>query len=376
MRFVHTADWQLGMTRHFLGPEAQARFSEARLEAVRAIGRLAAEQDCEFVVVCGDVFESNHLDRRLLRRTFEALADFKVPVLLLPGNHDPFDAASIYRAPEFVAQKPDQVRVLSTCAPYPVVDGGEVIAAPWDSKRPLNDLVAAACATISPNPHVLRIVAGHGIVDELSPDPTNPALIIMDDLAAALGDGRIHYVALGDKHSVTPVGQSGRVWYSGTPEVTDYDEVHPGYVLVVDLRQDGVDVQQHSVGTWQFVQHEVPLNGDADLDDFQRWLSDQPSKERVVLRLGLKGTLSIRNKARLDEMLDRFKDVFAAIQLSDLRSDLAVLPSDADLGALDLTGFAASAQQELTSVATAGGREAETAQDALALLYRLGGGVA
>jgi DNA repair exonuclease SbcCD nuclease subunit len=376
MRFVHTADWQLGMTRHFLSPEAQARFSEARLDAVRAIGRLATEQNCEFVVVCGDVFESNHLDRRLLRRTFEALADFKVPVLLLPGNHDPFDAASIYRAGEFVAQRPDHVRVLSACAPYPVADGVEVIAAPWDSKRPLNDLVSAACAAISPDPRVLRIVAGHGIVDALSPDPTNPALIMMDGVAAALADGRIQYVALGDRHSLTQVGQSGRVWYAGTPEVTDYDEVKPGYVLVVDLRQDGVDVQQHSVGTWRFVQREVPLSGDADLDDFERWLGDQPNKERAVLKLGFKGTLSIRTKARLDEMLERFADVFAAIQVSDRRSDLAVLPSDADLGALDLTGFAASAQQELTSRATGGGPEGETAQNALALLYRLGGGVA
>ena len=375
MRFLHTADWQLGMTRHFLNPEAQARFSQARLDAVREIGRLASEQSCDFVVVCGDVFESNHLDRRLLRRAFEALADIKVPVLLLPGNHDPFDAASIYRAPEFAAQTPAHVRVLSTCDRYPVVDGVEVIAAPWDSKRPLTDLVAAACATISPDPHVLRIVVGHGIVDELSPDPTNPALIRLADLDAALGDGRIQYVALGDRHSVTQVGQSGRVWYSGTPEVTDYDEVKPGYALTVDLSQNGVNVQQHRVGSWQFVQRPVPLSGDAELDDFEGWLSDQPNKDRTVLKLGLKGTLSIRRKARLDEILERFEDVFAAIQVSDRRSDLAVLPSDADLGNLDLAGFAASAQQELTLRATAGGSEGEPAQEALALLYRLGGGV-
>jgi len=25
MKFLHTADWQLGMTRHFLGNDAQAR---------------------------------------------------------------------------------------------------------------------------------------------------------------------------------------------------------------------------------------------------------------------------------------------------------------------------------------------------------------
>jgi hypothetical protein len=27
MRFIHTADWQLGMTRHFLNGDAQPRYS-------------------------------------------------------------------------------------------------------------------------------------------------------------------------------------------------------------------------------------------------------------------------------------------------------------------------------------------------------------
>ena len=34
MRFIHTADWQLGMTRYFLNGEAQPRYSAARRDAV------------------------------------------------------------------------------------------------------------------------------------------------------------------------------------------------------------------------------------------------------------------------------------------------------------------------------------------------------
>ena len=33
MRFLHTADWQLGMTRHFLAGDAQPRYSAARRDA-------------------------------------------------------------------------------------------------------------------------------------------------------------------------------------------------------------------------------------------------------------------------------------------------------------------------------------------------------
>jgi DNA repair exonuclease SbcCD nuclease subunit len=61
MRFVHTADWQLGMTRHFLNGEAQPRYSAARRDVVAGLGALVAETGAEFVVVAGDVFEDNHL---------------------------------------------------------------------------------------------------------------------------------------------------------------------------------------------------------------------------------------------------------------------------------------------------------------------------
>ncbi|MHB1975279.1 MAG: metallophosphoesterase family protein, partial [Acidimicrobiales bacterium] len=84
MRFIHTADWQLGMTRHFLSDEAQARYSEARLEAIVSIAGLARSEGCSFVVVGGDVFESNLLDRQVVVRSLDAMRSFDVPVYLLP----------------------------------------------------------------------------------------------------------------------------------------------------------------------------------------------------------------------------------------------------------------------------------------------------
>ena len=93
VRFIHTSDWQLGMTRHYLGDDAQARYSAARLDAVSAIGDLAKDHYCDFVLVCGDVFESNHVDRQIVVRTLEALNNHPVPVYLMPGNHDPLGAS-------------------------------------------------------------------------------------------------------------------------------------------------------------------------------------------------------------------------------------------------------------------------------------------
>jgi len=38
IRFIHTSDWQLGMTRHFLSEGAQERFSQARVYAIQKLG--------------------------------------------------------------------------------------------------------------------------------------------------------------------------------------------------------------------------------------------------------------------------------------------------------------------------------------------------
>ena len=112
IRFLHSGDWQLGMTRSVLGDEAQARFADARIAVVRRLGELARAQRCDFALVCGDVFESSQVERRTLARALEAIAGIPVPVYLLPGNHDPLDAASVYRSAAFRDAAPAHVHVL------------------------------------------------------------------------------------------------------------------------------------------------------------------------------------------------------------------------------------------------------------------------
>ena len=372
MKFIHTADWQLGMTRHFLSGEAQPRFSGARLDAVRRIGELAVEEGCEFVVVCGDVFENNQIDRQVLVRTLDVMASTpQVTFYLLPGNHDPLDAASIYLSGRFREHKPKNVVVLENSQPVPVADGFELVAAPWTSKRPLCDLVDQACALREPT-GALRIVAGHGALDTRSPDADNPALIALARLEERIEAGEIHYVALGDRHSTTNEGTSGRVWYSGAPEPTRYDEIDPGNVLVVELDRGRVQVESRRVGTWVFRSSKRDLTSDADIDALQEWLAALEDKERTIVKLSLVGQVSIAQKARLDRLLDGFDDLLAALQRWERRSDLVVVPDDSDIESLGLSGFAHDALSDLQDVAQSADESAAvTASDALALLHRL-----
>jgi DNA repair exonuclease SbcCD nuclease subunit len=372
VRFIHTGDWQLGMTRHFLAGEAQQRFAEARLDAVRAIARLARDERCDFVVVCGDVFESNQVDRQAVARAIEVLREFTVPIHLLPGNHDPINAASVYRSLAFTSRRPANVVVLEETGAVrvPGVDA-EVIAAPWDSKAPLEDLAARACAGLGAPGGLLRVLVAHGGVDALSPDPGNPAVIRLVGLEQAVRSGLVHYVALGDRHSVTRVGDTGRIWYAGSPLATDYGELEPNQVLLVELEAGSVTVTAHSVGSWRFLDRRFDINHRSEVEAVDAWLDALPAKSSTIVKLSLVGTLGLADKAHLDELLDHHRDLFAALEVWDRHTELVVRPDEEDLRDLGLVGFAAAAVGELRETAAGSGPEAGIAQDALSLLYRL-----
>ncbi len=355
-RFLHTADWQLGLRRHFLSEEALPRYRQARIDAIRTMAEHA--RDCEFAVVSGDVFESNQIDATTLRRALEALAAFPCPVFLLPGNHDPLEAGSIH---ERIRNHP-RARVL--VSRETVRPGLEVVGAPWHTKRPGSDLVARACEGLEPAPQgTLRVLVAHGNGGAAG-DHGDAALIDVAAAARAIDERKIHYVALGDRHSVTKLRD--RIWYSGTPEPTAFRETEPGHALIVDLDESDCKVSRRPVGRWSFVKRTWVLAGQADIDALGLWLDEIPTKDTTVLKLRLKGTLGLAERAALDRTLADAQALFAGLERRD---DLAIAPGDLDLAALGLSGFARSTLDEL-----ARRKGDEAAGDALALLYRLAGG--
>jgi DNA repair exonuclease SbcCD nuclease subunit len=291
-------------------------------------------------------------------------------VYLLPGNHDAADASSMLCGSTF-RNAPPNVRVLSDPAEVvQVAPGVELVPAPLRTRRPLSDLAGDAIHRLQPGP--VRILLAHGPLDALVPSQDDPAVVRLAGLETAIRDGVIHYVALGDRHSVTAAGTTGRVWYSGAPEVTDFDE-DAGKVLVVTLDRGSIDVEQREVGAWSFRRMQVHLNGEDDVAMLERQLESLPGKERTVVRLALVGTLGLQAHARLETVLDEAKRLFATITISEDRSDLVVMPDDTDFADLNLVGFAAEAVTDLRVLADNGTLESGAARDALALMVRLAG---
>ena len=110
----------------------------------------------------------------------------------------------------------------------------KIVAAPWRSKAPTTDLVAEVLAELPAAGH--PGAGAHGGVDVLDPDPDKPSLIRLAGSRPRWPAAPCTMWRWGTSIR-RPRSASGRVWYSGSPEVTNFDDVEsdPGHVLVVDI---------------------------------------------------------------------------------------------------------------------------------------------
>jgi DNA repair exonuclease SbcCD nuclease subunit len=370
IRFIHSSDWQLGMTRAFLTEEAASRFNQARIDAIAKLGELAIEHEARFILVAGDVFESNQLSRQTVLRTLNALSALPVPILLLPGNHDPLDGSSIFDTKEFL-EAPEHIIVIrdTSAISIPKIEDVEIFGAPWPTKHPSSDLCSDLVESLEPSENVVRIIVAHGQVDSLAPDTSRPDIITLDRVEPTIESGSIHYIALGDRHSVKQVGDTGRIWYSGAPLVTAFDEVEPNKALLVELEfEGGCEVKPLDVGKWEFIAKHFVVNGMDDLEQLSDWLAKLPNKERTAIKIGFEGSINLTTDAALEEIMETNSELFASLRKRERTSDLVIVPDSMDQDSVDLVGYAKEAWDELVLKAQ---NDDEAAKDALKLFYRL-----
>lgn len=372
VKFLHTADWQLGMTRYFFSEGAQEKYNQARFDGIRAMGRIAKEEGCSFMLVCGDAFESNQVDRKTVTRALEAIKDVPVPVFMLPGNHDPLNAASVYLSSAF-EKKPANLRIIETSTPIRIGGEVEIIGAPWISKKPACNPLEELLATLEPAAGVTRIIAAHGMVDQFTPDRDAPGVMAVEVLERAISDRKADFIALGDRHSLTRVGSSDRIWYSGTPEATDYSEVQSGCANIVEIDGKNISTRAVDVGTWQFIDKgRFDLNTAEEAESLRALLSGVENKERTVLCIHCVGSLSLSLWERLQEDLDTAKDLLAYLDVRE--DDLMIIPDDVIINDMGFSGFADLTVRKLRAQIAGGGEDSGVSRDALMLLMRLARG--
>src|SRR5207245_4406662 len=86
---VHSSDLHLGVDDSFSDHD--------RLAALPKVLTAANKVGADVVVLAGDTFDNHRQPLELLEHAAQMLRDYRNPIVILPGNHDPLTPYSAYR---------------------------------------------------------------------------------------------------------------------------------------------------------------------------------------------------------------------------------------------------------------------------------------
>lgn len=368
LKLLHTADWHLG--RRFPGFEKgqEERLTRARLEAVRRLLDLAANWDVDAVLCAGDLFDQPTPEEPWWQGLLQEFQrrEWRRPVVLLPGNHDPIGRGAPYHADHpFRQGLPDYVHVVDRRGwELSLGDRAVLYASPCESKAGQTDLVASLPRR-EPGDERFRIGMVHGQTFDMEGHQTN--FPIAPGSAAERG---LDYLALGDTHGyreVEPDAAAPTV-YPGAPEGTTFGERDAGHVAIVFFPRDrrrSAQVLKERVGRWTWREETC-----RSMDELRR-LKQEANLRKTVLRLVLEVELPMAEYDEAERIVGELRGSLAATPLVGVldleRSGLRLAPdAPIDFGSeMPVLEAAAARLREQTPA------RPEVVERALHHLYRL-----
>ncbi|MBP8640170.1 MAG: DNA repair exonuclease [Oscillospiraceae bacterium] len=253
IKLLHAADLHLDSAFEALSPEAAEKRRQGQRELLFSIEEIAEKRGVSAVLLSGDVFESNSIRSETQRDFNSALGALSCPVLISPGNHDPYSARSVWET----MRLPENVYVFKNAELEPVEFLG-VRALFWGagfqntfSKPLLRGFVPPEKNIEKPN-----IMIIHG---DLSTGAADYNPISREDLIKSGMD----YVALGHIHARSPLQKAGETAfaYPGCTEGRGYDETGEKGVLIITISENGVSSEFIPLGGVRYEIINVNIGG-------------------------------------------------------------------------------------------------------------------
>lgn len=358
LHLLHTADVHLGARHADLGYQAAAQ-RERQFAAFRATVDLALAEQVDALLIAGDLFDSNAQPRRSVERVaaeLKRLTDAAVWVVIIPGTHDVYDRASVYRAYDLVAMaglppESDRLAVLTPDRPdvvFGILDlavHGFVFPTKRAPRSPLAGFSAAADHRASW--HVGLVHGSFAI-----PGKTDADEVVFT--AAEIAASHLDYLGLGHWHSTQRGQAGGTVWaYSGAPEPVAVDQDRAGNALLVTLDERAgvrhVTVEERRVGRTRFDRLEVDAGTLASQPALVERLAGMADPD-LVLDVRLVGVRGDDLDVVPDEVERELADHFFRLRVRDTAAaalpDGPLPPPDTIAGALvrDLEASIAEAE--------------------------------
>lgn len=324
MKFIHTADLQIGARFTQFGAKADI-LRAARLSTLKRILEIAQEKAVDGLLIAGDLFESNQIATTLVNEAFAALAACpEVPVIILPGNHDPLDGPGCIWMRKPFANPPAHVTVCVSRDPVPLA-GAMILPVPITQKVSTNDpsipLVEMA-ATIPADK--IKIGMTHGaLAIEGKHQPSDQPIALNAATRAGLD-----FLAVGHWHK-PQVYDDGRLAMAGTPEPDAFDQ-GSGTVALVEISAPGeppaITRLDSATFAWRSMTVDLLQREPTPEMVSEAVSGSEASPDSTVLRIELVGPVSPEQRETVKTAIDRAKENDAILLLDDKTSTLLSNP--------------------------------------------------
>jgi DNA repair exonuclease SbcCD nuclease subunit len=286
IKIFHTGDNHLDSAFARLSPSARERERARQRDLFVKMMNYAREEKFDLVLISGDLFDSPTVSPETEKAVIGAFASLSCPVVISPGNHDPYSEVGLYSS----GLLPDNVYVFNSpelqvfeLEELSVSVCGYAFTSDEYSKSPLEDLSLDDIEGV-------RLLCAHG---ELGVASSKYAPISESQLSA------FSYAALGHVHKLADPVKIGKglAAYCGFPEGRAFDEEGLGGAMSVTVDGDRASAERVIFAERQYVYDSLDVSGtdrDGELVDRAAELLDSKGYDQsTALRLTLEGALSI-----------------------------------------------------------------------------------
>ena len=317
MRILHTGDLHLDSAFSSFAQRDAEHYRELGRELLRDIFDCAEHEKCQMILIAGDLFDSKFVSNDTRALFVSLVKNSNIPVVIAPGNHDPYSENSFYSiiekealenlyifsAPELQIFDFDELRVRVF---------GYAFTSPVLSESPI------LTSEMPDDNGYLRLLCAHT-------DMTSPLSRYAPISVAELARFDFAYSALGHIHNPSDKEDiEGRVRYCGFAEGRSFDELGEGGVYIVDVDEFSCDVKRIVLSSRAFFIEDFNISNDVDVKEkLCADLNAENYPNGAYLRLILTGTA---DRQTVKDLKNSIEEIRERVDLEYLEIEDATIP--------------------------------------------------
>ena len=254
VKILHTGDLHLDSPLSTLDPSAAEAAREEHRRVFEKMMRYAISENIDMLLIAGDLFDGRYITPSTRNLVLKYFTEFARPIVIAPGNHDPYSAISLYRD----GSLPENVYVFSS-EELQVFDFDELHISVYGYAFVTAALRSSPLGKFPARPYEAgenrRILCAHA--DIVSPISNYAPVTV-----AEIDEYGFSYAALGHIHN-TPEIKSDKtpINYCGFLFGRSFDEIGEGGAYLVTVDENKTDVERVVFSNHVFVKEALDVSG-------------------------------------------------------------------------------------------------------------------